>query len=136
MGLEMSRSTYGKGYTGLTYFIRGRDAYDSEVTSSTGSPVVNFTDTVLNQGHPSCGDFTHFIYYLNYETQPDAGGSVSFRDQQGTTVWQESLSPDTNEGVLGAVPAESDEYQLLVNMNGDGPLHLRIAGGIEYVSSV
>lgn len=134
--LEINLVSYGIDFTGNAYFVRGVDLYDKQFNSTPSSPVVDFYDSFVDQGHPDWGPFDLLIYYLDVLTQSDSVGSITLRDHQSETALLREFGPDTMESSLGTIPSESGEWTLTVNLDGNAGLRMRIAGGIEYVWTV
>lgn len=134
--LEINLVSYGIGYSGEVYFVRGVDLYDREFVSTPDSPVAELYDSFLDQGHPSWGPFDLLIYYLDITTESDSGGWLTLRDHQSETALHREFGPDYMESSLGTIPSNSGEWTLTVNLEGNAELRMRIAGGIEYIWTV
>lgn len=131
--LVMTLVSHGYGFLGRVYFIRARDLFDGEYTSTATSPVVEVYDSFVNQGHPTYGPFDSLVYFLNIDTGSDATGSIALKDHTSRTAFQRLIGPDTEENTLGSIPSESGNWTVSVTLSGDAYLRIRVAGGIKYV---
>lgn len=134
--LEMKLVSFGIGYSGEAYFVRGVDLFDKQYISTTDSPISDVYDSFIDQGHPKWGPFDLLIYYLDVSTESGAAGTLSLRDHQSETALLREFGPEHMENSLGNIPSNSGEWTLTVNLEGDAELRLRIAGGIEYIWNV
>lgn len=130
--LEMTLVTHNKGFAGNVYFVRGYDIigqlYNSPYSETYKSHI---------EGHPEWGAFDSWIYHFEIKTEDNSGGALIIRDPitpQGGT--ERSFSSNTYESSLGIIACNSDELSLTITLYGEAYMHLRIAGGIEYVWNV
>lgn len=134
--LEMNLVSYGTGFAGDVYFIRGSDLFDEEYISNRGSPEVDFYNSFLDQGHPDWGPFDYLVYYYEVQTGDTSGGALVVTDPRAESQIRRSFGPNTFEMSLGSIPSESGEWGVKVVIGGESHLRLRIAGGIEYIWTV
>ena len=134
--LEMALVSYGTGYEGDVYFIRGVDLYATEFESNRGSPEIEVYDTFMDQGHPNWGPFEMLIYYYEMDIGPESGGILTLRDHISQTPLRETLRPEDFGNRIGRIPSNTGEWGVTVSLFGDSKLDLKIAGGIEYMWTV
>lgn len=130
--LKMSLVSFGTGYHGDAYFIRGLDLYDRAFSSNRGSPEVVLYDSFIDRGHPNWGPFDSLIYYYRISTGGNSNAVMTIRDHSTTTVVRKTFESSTAEGGIGAIDSNAGEWGVTVTMQGDCTLHLMISGGIEY----
>ncbi|HID71497.1 MAG TPA: hypothetical protein EYP29_01975 [Thermoplasmata archaeon] len=130
--LEMKLVSYGDGFSGTVYFVRGRDLYNGDYTSTVGEPVVEIYDSFVDTGHPRYGAFDNLIYFLEVKTDQDGSGSLYLRDHTGESALTRSFGPNTEESSLGTIPSSSGNWTVEINLQGNAHLRLRVAGGIVY----
>ena len=128
--VNMTLVSHGSGYSGEVYFIRGRDLYDEDYSSTPASPLVDVYDTFLDEGHPKYGDFDRLIIYLNVRTKENSGGSLTLRDHESTAAYHFVITPERNGNHIDDIPDESGNWTLVVNLDGNSYLRIRVAGGI------
>lgn len=131
--LDMTLASYGSGFVGEVYFVRGVDLFSGEYKSIRGSPEIELYDTFMDQGHPNWGPFEMLIYYYDVDIGPESGGLLTLRDHISATPLRETFRPEDFGNRIGRIPSESGEWGVTVSLFGDARLDLRIAGGIEYV---
>lgn len=130
--LEMTLVSYGMGFAGEIYFIRGVDLFNQEYISDRGSPDIDFYNSFIDQGHPDWGPFDYLVYHYDVETGDSSGGAITVTDPGSDSAMRRSFGPNTFERTLGTIPSESGEWGVTVVIGGESNLELRIAGGIEY----
>ncbi len=126
--LEMTLVSYGYGFAGDVYFVRGRDLFNEIYTS----PVIDVQNSFLDQGHPEWGPFDYLVYYYEVLTSDNSGGTLTVTDPLKEEAMKRFFGPNTFERALGSIPSESGEYKVTVALAGDSTLELRVAGGLEY----
>ena len=135
VALEMTLVSFGDDFSGEVYFVRGKDLYDGEHTSTAGSPVVEVYDSFVDSGHEKYGDFDNLIYFLEVVAGGGASGSVNLKDH----TEESGLFRAFGEGsisTLGTVPSSSGNWTLEINLEGNVDFRMRIAGGLEYIWTV
>jgi hypothetical protein len=130
--LRMTLISYGTGYRGEAYFIRGLDLYDRSFSSSTGSPEVDLYDTFIDQGHPQWGPFDSLIYFYSVKTGGGSNGVMTIRDHSTTTTVRKEFQSGVEENGFGSINSNAGEWGVTVILRGGCDLKLMIAGGIEY----
>ena len=114
------------------YFVRGSDLFDEEYTA----PEFNIQNTLIG-GHPDWGPFNSIIYHLEVLTEDNSGGTLVIKDPLSEVeAVRRVFGPNTFESSLGTIPSASEELSISVSLFGESNLHLRIAGGIEYIWEV
>jgi hypothetical protein len=134
--LSMMMVSYGSGYKGEVFFVRGVDLFDKEYSSSTGSPSIDVYDSFIDRGHQKWGPFDSLIYFYEVAVGAQSNGLLTIRDHSTTTVLRKIYDPGTEESSLGSMPSSGGEMGVTVVLQGACSLHLMIAGGIEYKWSV
>ncbi len=136
--VTMTLSSFGTGFTGDTYFYRARDLFDSDYHSTSGSPVVDVDDSFLvdEDGHPRYGSWDVLVYHFDIESGSNGDGFLLLRDRTSSTQASEDIDPDTDKTVLGTIASESGNWSVVVELDGNVDLHVRIAGGIIYEYTV
>ena len=132
----VSLVSFGGDFSGEVYFVRGKDLYDGEHSSTAGSPVVEVYDSFVDSGHENYGDFDNLIYFLEVETGGGASGSVNLKDHTEESGLFRSFGPDSTISDLGTVPSSSGNWTVEINLEGNTYFRMRIAGGIEYIWNV
>ncbi len=130
--LKMTLVSYGTGYRGDAYFVRGVDLYTKEASSSSGSPQVDIYESFIDRGHPTWGPFDSLIYYYTVKIGTRSNGLLTFRDHSTTTLMRKTFDPGTEEDSLGSMPSTGGEVGVTVALRGDCHLKVMVAGGIEY----
>jgi len=134
--LETTLVSYGMGFAGEVYFIRGSDLFDEEYISERGSPDIDFYNSFLDQGHPDWGPFDYLVYYYDVQTGDSSGGTIAVTDPGSESQMRRSFGPNTFERAIGTIPSESGEWGVTVIIGGESHLRLRVSGGIEYTWTV
>jgi hypothetical protein len=134
--MRMMMVSYGSGYKGDVYFVRGVDLYNEEYESSTGSPSIDVYDSFIDRGHQKWGPFDSLIYFYQVKIGSQSNGLLTIRDHSTTTVLRKIYDPGTEESSLGSMPSSGGEMGVTVVLQGSCALHLMIAGGIEYSWSI
>jgi hypothetical protein len=130
--MEMNLISYGKGYSGEVFFVRGVDLYDNTYTA----PEAEIQNTAIS-GHPDWGPFDSLIYHFEITTGGGSGGTLILKDPSSPVEAMRRLfGPNMFESSLGTIPSPSEELSTQITLTGQANLRLRIAGGIEYVWSV
>jgi hypothetical protein len=130
--LEMNLVSYGNGFAGEVYFVRGVDLVDELYTA----PVLEVYNTLI-MGHPDWGPFDSLVYHYEVLTEDNSGGTLVVKDPTSTVeAMRRVFGPNSFESSLGTIPSESEELSVSVSLAGDSYLRLRIAGGIEYLWTV
>jgi len=129
--LRMDLVSFGMDFSGEVYFVRGKDLYDEEYTSSAGSPVLEVYDSFVDSGHENYGDFDNLIYFLEVVAGGGASGSVNLKDHTEESGFFRAFGEGTI-GDLGTVPSSSGNWTLEINLEGNVDFRMRIAGGLEY----
>ncbi len=130
--LETNLVSYGMGFAGEVYFIRGVDLVDELHTS----PVLDVHNTLI-EGHPDWGPFDSLIYHFEILTEDNSGGTLVIKDPTSEVeAIRRVFGPNTFESSLGTIPSESEELSVSVSLAGESYLRLRIAGGIENIWTV
>ncbi|HID73628.1 MAG TPA: hypothetical protein EYP43_01105 [Thermoplasmata archaeon] len=132
MSITMTLVSYGTGWEGRVYFVRGRDLYDGSYESTLATPIADVFDTFVDQGHPKYGDFTYLIYFTNYDISGDGEGAWILRDHTGTSQASSFYDPNTAGTELGTAPSVSGNWTLSLELTGNSYFRIRVAGGIEY----
>lgn len=130
--LEMTLVSYGTGFTGDVYFVRGVDLFDEEYSS----PVLDIYNSFFDSGHPDWGEFNYLIYYYDITTNDASGGTLAVTDPGSEIAMRRVFGPNTFERTLGTIPSESGEWQVTVSLAGNSNLQMKIAGGLEYIWAV
>ena len=128
--LRMMLAAGGEAHTGEVFFVRGGDLY-SNVWDNSG-PDAEFRDTFLVSDHPSSGEWTEMIYFLDASCGSGASTiSLTLRDHTSISALARVWGPGAEElGTLGTIPYPSEEYTLTLTFTGNTNLRLKIAGGI------
>jgi len=134
--LKMTLVSYGMGYSGDVYFVRGVDLYSKQSTSSSGSPELDIYDSFIDTGHPTWGPFDSLIYFYTVEIGARSNGLLTFKDHSTTTVMRKTFDPGTTENGLGSMPSSGGEVGVTIVLQGDCHLVVMVAGGIEYQWSI
>ena len=134
--MRMMMVSYGTGYKGEVYFIRGVDLYNEEYSSSSGSPTIDVYDSFIDRGHQKWGPFDSLIYFYHVEIATQSNGLLTIRDHSTTTVLRKIFDPGTQESSLGSIPSSGGEVGVAIVLQGNCQLHLMMAGGIEYSWSI
>jgi hypothetical protein len=130
--LEMTLVTHGQGFAGTVYFVRGRDIVNNTYTA----PATDFYKTPI-EGHPQWGPFDSLIYHFIVSTQDNSGGTLIIKDPTSNLeAMARVFGPNIFESSLGTIPSNSDDLSITVTLFGEAHLHIRIAGGIEYIWNV
>ncbi len=130
--LEMALVSHAKGFSGTVYFVRGRDIIDATYAA----PAADSYKTPIT-GHPQWGPFDSLIYHFVVSTADNSGGTLIIKDPTSNLeAMARIFGPNIYESALGTIPSNSDELSVTISLFGEASLHLRIAGGIEYVWNV
>jgi len=130
--IEMNLISYGKGFSGNVFFVRGVDLVDDIFTA----PVIEINNTLIG-GHPTSGPFDSLIYHFEITTGGGSGGTLILKDPSSPVeAMRRVFGPNMFESSLGTIPSPSEELSTQITLTGTANLRLRIAGGIEYVWSV
>jgi hypothetical protein len=130
--IEMNLISYGKGFSGSVFFVRGVDLFENEYSA----PDAEIQNTMIF-GHPQWGPFDSLIYYFEITTGSSSSGTLILKDPASPDEAMRRLfGPNLFESSLGTIPSPSEELTTQVALTGEGNLKLRIAGGIEYVWNV
>jgi hypothetical protein len=130
--IEMNLISYGKGFSGEVFFVRGVDLFDN----SYSAPDFELQNTAVS-GHPDWGSFDSLIYYFEISTGGGSGGTLILKDPASSIeAMRRVFGPNMFESSLGTIPSPSEELSIQVSLAGTANLKLRIAGGIEYVWTV
>jgi hypothetical protein len=130
--IEMNLISYGKGFTGNVFFVRGVDLYDSQYSA----PEAEIRNTLIS-GHPQWGPFDSLIYYFEITTGSGSSGTLILKDPSSPIeAMRRIFGPNLFESTLGTIPSPSEELTTQVTLTGEADLRLRIAGGIEYIWNV
>ena len=132
--LEMTLVSFGDGFSGEVYFVRGKDLFDGDYSSP--PPVVDVYDSFVDSGHENYGDFDNLIYYFDVVTGGDGAASINLKDHTEVSGHSQSFGPGSSEGSLGTVPSSSGNWTVNVDLEGSSYLRIRIAGGITYIWDV
>jgi hypothetical protein len=129
MKIEMNLVSYGKGFSGEVFFVRGVDLFDN----SYSAPDFEIQNTLVS-GHPDWGPFESLIYHFEVSTGGGSGGTLILKDPSSSVeAMRRVFGPNMFESSLGTIPSPSEELTTQVSLAGSANLRLRIAGGIEYV---
>ena len=130
--IEMNLVSYGKGFSGEVFFVRGVDLFDKIYSAPDFE-----TQNTLVQGHPEWGPFESLIYHFEVMTQDGSGGTLVLKDPSSQIeAMRRVFGPNFMERSLGTIPSPSEELSIQVSLVGNADLRLRIAGGIEYIWTV
>jgi hypothetical protein len=130
--IEMNLVSYGKGFSGEVFFVRGVDLFDE-----TYSAPDTDTQNTLISGHPEWGPFDSLIYYFEITTGGGSGGTLILKDPSSPVeAMRRVFGPNMFESSLGTIPSPSEELSTQITLVGTANLGLRIAGGIEYIWNV
>lgn len=130
--LEMNLVSFGNGFAGEVYFVRGVDLVDELYTA----PVFDVFNTLIT-GHPDWGPFDSLVYHYEVLTEDNSGGTLVVKDPTSTVeAMRRVFGPNAFESSLGTIPSGSEEMSVSVSLAGNSYLRLRIAGGIEYIWTV
>jgi hypothetical protein len=130
--IEMNMVSYGKGFSGEVFFVRGIDLFDTMYSA----PALEIQNTLV-QGHPDWGPFDSLIYHFEVTTEDGSGGTLILKDPSSSIeAMRRVFGPNIVESSLGTIPSPSEELSTQVSLLGTASLRLRIAGGIEYVWTV
>jgi len=133
VALEMTLVSFGEGFSGEVYFVRGKDLYDEEYTSTAGSPVLEVYDSFVDSGHENYGDFDNLIYFLEVDSTGGGSGSVNLKDHTEESGLFRPFGSGSTISDLGTVPSSSGNWTVEINLEGNvGIFRMRIAGGLEY----
>ncbi|MDG6225673.1 MAG: hypothetical protein QCI82_09190 [Candidatus Thermoplasmatota archaeon] len=130
--ISMALVEGGSGYKGDLHYVRGRDLFKKDYTSSTGSPTIDFYDSFIDRGHPTWGPFDRLIYFYEVQTGSQSNGLLTIRDHSTTTVLRKVYDPGISESSLGSMRSSGGEVGITVALQGSCGLKLMVAGGIEY----
>jgi hypothetical protein len=130
--IEMNLISYGKGFSGSVFFVRGVDLFDAEYTA----PDAEIQNTLVF-GHPQWGPFDSLIYYFEISTGSSSSGTLIIKDPTSPDeALRRLFGSNLFESSLGTIPSPSEELTTQVVLTGEVNLKLRIAGGIEYVWNI
>jgi hypothetical protein len=130
--LEMTLVSYGNGFAGDVFFVRGMDIFDNSYLA----PAADTYRTYIS-GHPQWGPFDSLIYHFTASTGDNSRGVLVLMDPAAPNEAKEAtFGPNTFESTLGSITSVSDELSISVTLIGEASLHLRVAGGIEYFWTV
>jgi hypothetical protein len=130
--IEMNLVSYGKGFSGEVFFVRGVDLFEN----SYSAPDFEIQNTLVS-GHPDWGSFDSLIYYFEVSTGGGSGGTLVLKDPSSSVeAMRRVFGPNMFESSLGTIPSPSEELTTQISLAGTAYLSLRIAGGIEYVWTV
>jgi predicted DNA-binding antitoxin AbrB/MazE fold protein len=127
--IEMNQVSYGIGFSGNVFFVRGVDIVDDTYVA----PELSLQNSLV-QGHPDWGPFDSLIYHFEVHTQDSSGGTLNIKDPSSSSEGLKRVfGPNIFESSLGTIPSPSEEVSIQVSLFGNVNLRLRIAGGIEYM---
>lgn len=127
--IEMNLISYGKGFSGNVFFVRGVDLFDSTYSA----PEAEIQNTLIF-GHPQWGPFDSLIYHFEITTGAGSSGTLILKDPASPSeAMRRIFGPNLFESTIGTIPSPSEELTTQVTLTGEADLRLRIAGGIEYI---
>ena len=130
--LEMTLVSYGQGFDGEVYFVRGVDIIKEYYTA----PALKIFNSNIGS-HEDWGPFDSLIYHFVVSTEDNSGGSLILKDPITLSeAMRRVFGPNIFESSLGTIPSDSEQLGIEVSLFGNAYLDLRIAGGIEYVWNV
>jgi hypothetical protein len=130
--LEMTLVSYGQGFDGEVYFVRGVDIINEYYTA----PAIEVFNSYIGS-HPDWGPFDSLIYHFVVSTEDASGGSIILKDPStASEAMRRIFGPNIFESSLGTIPSDSEQLGIEISLFGEAYLDLRIAGGIEYIWNV